>query len=127
MAKEKIKSLETISELEKQIEENRDKVRELKRAESCINLQIAVEKINSTEESDMREILRACYNFIAQHRALYKAHRFKKLDGRDQMQDSEKKEIIKGYRKQINENLIRIEALWGNNQILKKWIKELSD
>lgn len=69
---EKRTSLETVPELEKQILENKQKVRELKRSDSELNLQIAVDKMNSDKEEDMKEILRACYNFIAQHRTMYR-------------------------------------------------------
>jgi hypothetical protein len=80
---EKKKSLETVEELQKQITENAEKIRQMKRADSELNLQMAVQKINSEEEKDQREILRACYSYIAQHRALFPKHRFKKLDNTD--------------------------------------------
>lgn len=64
--------METVESLQEQIKENAEKIRSMKRADSELNLQMAVQKINSEKEADQREILRACYSYIAQHRLLLK-------------------------------------------------------
>lgn len=64
------KNLETVETLQQQIQENAEKIRKMKRADSELNLQLVVGKMN-TDEENPREILRACYSYIAQHRALF--------------------------------------------------------
>lgn len=67
----KTNKLDTVEELQKAIEENKNRVREIKRADSELRLQMAVKNMNSEDVKEQVEILRACYDYIAQHRNLY--------------------------------------------------------
>jgi len=60
---------DTIESLTEQIEESQNKRRELKRAESSLNLQLAVGQMG-TDKENVAEILTACYSYIANHRRL---------------------------------------------------------
>lgn len=64
-------NLENEDTLQQEIAEKQDKLRQMKRAGSELELQSAVADMNTTEENPKR-ILKACYNYIAQHRALHK-------------------------------------------------------
>lgn len=71
MNKETTKKFETVEELQNEIEQNKNRVRELKRADSELRLQMAIKEIDGDMKAQ-RELLRACYDYIAQHRALFK-------------------------------------------------------
>lgn len=61
-----------VESLEKEVAVNQEKIRQLKRANSEYDLMEAVELIHSEKKSDQKKLLDACYNYIAQHRALFK-------------------------------------------------------
>lgn len=65
-----------IDELKEQIADNAQKIRELKRQDSELNLKVAVNKVNSDEEKDVKEIMKACYDYIAQHRNMFPKSKF---------------------------------------------------
>jgi len=79
MVKESKKNLESVEALQKEILDKQQKIRTMKRADSEVRLQLAVEKMSSEEINDQKEILDACYDYIAQHRALFR-DTFKKLE-----------------------------------------------
>ena len=68
MGEETVTELETVESLQKQVEENKSKIREIRKADSELNLQIAVGRMNEDTDDVKAEILRACYNYIANHR-----------------------------------------------------------
>lgn len=69
--REFVKKIETLEDLQNEVESRLEKIRQMKRSESEINLSMAVEKMNTAEEN-IKEIMKACYDYIAQHRALIK-------------------------------------------------------
>ena len=71
---EKKTKTETVETLQKQMEDNAQKIREMKRADSELNLQLVVGEMGTDEEKP-REILTACYSYIAQHRILFKKNK----------------------------------------------------
>lgn len=73
----------SVSELQEQIQENQNKIRELKRSDSEVNIQMRQEQWTSEEPKEVKENLTACYAYIAQHRLLVRNGKFKKLDGKD--------------------------------------------
>jgi pyruvate-formate lyase-activating enzyme len=76
---ERKKNLESVDSLSKEKREIEERIRIMKRADSEVDLEMAVKKMNSEDMNDQREILDACYDYIAQHRALFKDN-FKRLD-----------------------------------------------
>lgn len=66
------KSTESVETLEQEIEQKKNKVRQMKRADSEIRLVLAVKDMNNEDRKAQKEILDACYDYIAQHRALWR-------------------------------------------------------
>lgn len=62
------KKIETLEDLNVLQEETKLKIKEMKRAEASVRLQLAVKNINSEKLEDMKELLRACYEYIGTHR-----------------------------------------------------------
>lgn len=63
------KSTDTIEELELQKEAIEEQLRQKKRLTAEIKLQEAVSKMDTGEEN-IKEILQACYSYIATHRRI---------------------------------------------------------
>lgn len=72
MVKETKRDTETVEGLKKEIAQKQEKIRRMKRIDSEVNLQTIHDKITSDEIEDIREVVKACYDYIAQHRALLK-------------------------------------------------------
>lgn len=69
------KSTDTVEELERQRTIAGEKIRQLKRTESENELTDAVHEVLDTFQTDkknLKRVLDACYNYIAQHRALFR-------------------------------------------------------
>lgn len=69
------KSTDTIEGLERQKTVAEEKIRMLKRAESEIELAESVHEVLDAFETDresQKRVLDACYDYVAQHRALFK-------------------------------------------------------
>lgn len=63
---------DSIDALKKEIAQKQEKIRRMKRTDSEINLQLVADKITSDNIDDIKEVMKACYDYIAQHRALTK-------------------------------------------------------
>lgn len=69
-----VSSKKTITEesLEKEIADRKNNLALLKRENAKVRLEEAIINIRSEDKKEQRELLDACYNYIAQHRALFK-------------------------------------------------------
>lgn len=66
----KSKHLENEDTLQQEVDERIQKIRELKRAGAVLELISVVSDMN-TERENPKRIMKACYDYIAQHRAIY--------------------------------------------------------
>lgn len=70
--KEVKRSTDTVESLQNDIASNQEKIRQLKRANSEFKLKDCYELVMSDKRADIKQVIDACYDYIAQHRALLK-------------------------------------------------------
>lgn len=64
---------ESIESLQEQMKENQQKIRELKKIDSEINLSMLKDKFTSDDPEEIKLVLTACYGYIANHRLIVKS------------------------------------------------------